>query len=47
VDPAGDFYLVDARWQRIHRWSVEAGQLSTVRDAPLDPVNLAFDKRAT
>jgi hypothetical protein len=44
VDPAGDFYFVDARWQRIHRWSAAARQLSTVRDAPLDPVNLAFDK---
>jgi sugar lactone lactonase YvrE len=44
VDPAGDFYFVDARFQRIHRWSVPARQLSTVRDAPVDPVNLAFDK---
>jgi sugar lactone lactonase YvrE len=44
VDPAGDFYFVDARWQRIYRWSTGTGQLSTVQDAPLDPVNLAFDK---
>jgi hypothetical protein len=44
ADPAGDFYFVDARWQRIHRWSDSARQVSTVRDAPLDPVNLAFDK---
>jgi hypothetical protein len=44
VDPAGDFYFVDARWQRIHRWSAATRQLSTVRDAPLDPVNLAFDR---
>ncbi|HTS64772.1 MAG TPA: glycosyl hydrolase family 28-related protein [Candidatus Acidoferrales bacterium] len=44
VDPAGDFYFVDAHWQRIYKWSVEKRQLSTVRDAPLDPVNLAFDK---
>jgi hypothetical protein len=42
VSPAGDFYFVDAHWQRIYRWS--AGQLSTVSDSPLDPVNLAFDK---
>uniref|UniRef100_Q024F0 SMP-30/Gluconolaconase/LRE domain protein n=1 Tax=Solibacter usitatus (strain Ellin6076) TaxID=234267 RepID=Q024F0_SOLUE len=41
ASPAGDFYFVDAHWQRIYRWS---GQLSTVRDNPLDPVNLAFDK---
>ena len=44
VDPAGDFYFVDAHWQRIYRWSAAARQLSTVRDQPLDPVNLAFDK---
>ncbi|MBZ5582458.1 MAG: SMP-30/gluconolactonase/LRE family protein, partial [Acidobacteriia bacterium] len=44
VDSAGDFYFVDAHWQRIYRWSAAARQLSTVRDNPLDPVNLAFDK---
>ena len=44
VDPAGVFYFVDAHWQKIYKWSAEARQLSTVRDAPLDPVNLAFDK---
>ena len=43
VDPAGDFHFVDARWQRIHRWSVAEKRLSTVSDAPLQPVNLAFD----
>jgi hypothetical protein len=44
VDPAGDYYFVDAKWQRIYRWSAAARQISTVRDSPLDPVNLAFDK---
>jgi sugar lactone lactonase YvrE len=44
VDPSGDFYFVDAHWQRIYRWAAAARQLSTIRDAPLDPVNLAFDK---
>jgi len=44
VDAAGDFYFVDARWQRIYRWADGARQLSTLRDVPLDPVNLAFDK---
>jgi len=44
VDPAGDFYFVDPRWQHIYRWNATAGQLSTVHDAPLDPVNLAFDQ---
>ena len=42
--PNGDFYFVDAQWQRIHRWSVADSRLSTVHDAPLEPVNLAFDK---
>ena len=44
VDPAGDFYFVDARWQRIHKWADATRQLSTAHDAPLEPVNLAFDK---
>jgi sugar lactone lactonase YvrE/polygalacturonase len=44
ADPAGDFYFVDAHWQRIYRWSAATRQLSTVRDNPLDPINLAFDK---
>jgi sugar lactone lactonase YvrE len=43
VDPTGDFYFVDARWQRIHRWSAAERRLVTVADAPLSPVNLAFD----
>lgn len=44
VDPAGDFYFVDAHWQRIYRWTAGARQLSIVRDDPIDPVNLAFDR---
>ena len=44
VDPSGDFYFVDARWQRIHKWSEATRTVSTVRDAPLEPVNLAFDR---
>jgi sugar lactone lactonase YvrE len=43
VNPTGDFYFVDAHWNRIHRLSTD-GQLSTVLDTPIDPVNLAFDK---
>jgi hypothetical protein len=43
VDAAGDLYFVDARWQRIHRWSVSERRLSTLADAPLQPVNLAVD----
>ncbi|HYW45600.1 MAG TPA: glycosyl hydrolase family 28-related protein [Bryobacteraceae bacterium] len=44
VDPAGDFYFVDAKWQRIYRWSAALRRTSIVRDSPLDPVSLAFDK---
>ncbi len=44
VDPSGDFYFVDAHWQRIYRWSAADRQLSIVRDNPLDPVNLACDQ---
>jgi sugar lactone lactonase YvrE len=43
VHPSGDVYFVDSRWQRIHRWSVAERRLATVSDAPLQPVNLAFD----
>jgi sugar lactone lactonase YvrE len=41
--PGGDFYFVDARWHRVHRWSAAERRLVTVADAPLSPVNLAFD----
>ena len=43
-DRAGDFYFVDAHWQRIYRWSMARRQLSVVRDNPVDPINLAFDQ---
>jgi sugar lactone lactonase YvrE len=42
--PGGDFYFVDARFQRIHRWAVAERRLVAVADAPLQPVNLAFDE---
>jgi hypothetical protein len=44
VDRSGNPYFVDAKWQTVHRWSATSRQLSTVRDNPLDPVQLAFDK---
>ena len=44
VDAAGKLYFVDVRWQRIYRWSPETGEAVVVRNTPLDPVNLAFDK---
>jgi hypothetical protein len=42
--PNGDFYFVDAHWQRIYLWRPSARQLSTVCDYPLEPVNLAVDQ---
>ncbi len=43
VDASGKLYFVDHHQQRIFAWSETEG-LSIVRDNPLDPVNLAFDK---
>ncbi|HEV2437574.1 MAG TPA: glycosyl hydrolase family 28-related protein [Verrucomicrobiae bacterium] len=42
--PHGDFYFVDAHWQRIYRWDPFSRQLSIVSDYPLEPVNLAVDQ---
>ena len=44
VDSAGDLYFVDARRQMIYRWSTATREVQVVRDNPLDPVQLAFDK---
>jgi hypothetical protein len=44
VNSSGDVYFVDAKWQMIYRWSPASRELSVVRDNPLDPVQLAFDK---
>jgi sugar lactone lactonase YvrE len=44
VDASGNIYFVDARRQTIYRWSASERQLSLVRENPLDPVQLAFDK---
>jgi sugar lactone lactonase YvrE len=44
VDSSGNPYFVDAKKQTIYCWSTATHQLSTVRDNPLDPVQLAFDK---
>jgi sugar lactone lactonase YvrE len=43
VDASGRLYFVDHHNQRIYSWAQSEG-LSVVRDNPLDPVNLAFDK---
>ncbi len=44
VDSSGNIYFVDAKWQSIYCWSSRSRQLSMVRNSPLEPVQLAFDK---
>ena len=44
VDRTGNVYFVDAKWQTIYSWWAATRQLSKVRDNPLDPVQLFFDK---
>jgi len=43
VDAKGKLYFVDAFQHRIFSWSKDEG-IDIVRDNPLEPVNLAFDK---
>ena len=44
VDGDGNIYFVDAKWQSIYRWSPLDGQVTLLRNDPLEPVQLAFDK---
>jgi sugar lactone lactonase YvrE len=44
ADSQGNFYFVDAHWQRIYRWDVGTRQLLTISDFPLEPDNLAVDE---
>ena len=43
VDAKGKLYFIDRHFKRIHAWSQDRG-LEIVRDAPLDPINLAIDR---
>ncbi|MBS1874532.1 MAG: SMP-30/gluconolactonase/LRE family protein [Acidobacteria bacterium] len=43
VSNNGDYYFVDAKWQRIWRWDAAARAVALVSDFPLEPVNLASD----
>jgi Pectate lyase superfamily protein/SMP-30/Gluconolactonase/LRE-like region len=43
VDASGRLYFVDARWQKIYRWSPQQG-LEILRDSPIDATNLAVDR---
>jgi hypothetical protein len=44
ADAEGNLYFVDPHWQRIYKWTPDTQDLTIVRDTPLDPVNLTFDK---
>ena len=44
ADPHGNLFFVDPYMQRIWEWAPEKKALTLVRDNPLDPVNLTFDK---
>jgi hypothetical protein len=44
VDGEGNLYFVDAKWQSICRFSPTDRQVTMVRNSPLEPVQLAFDK---
>lgn len=44
VGPSGDPYFVEARWNTIYRWNEASQHVSKVRENPLQPVNLAFDR---
>jgi sugar lactone lactonase YvrE len=44
VDGAGNVYFTDSRWQRIYRWSPQKNALTLIRDIPISPMGLAFDK---
>jgi sugar lactone lactonase YvrE len=44
VDADGNVWFVDARFNRIYRWSPENRELTVVRDNPLEPVSIAFDR---
>ena len=44
VDRSGDIYFVEAQRQTVYRWSAAPRQLSKIRDNPLAPVQLFFDR---
>lgn len=44
TDSHGNLYFVDSRFNRIYHWIAESATAEVVRDAPLQPVNLIFDR---
>lgn len=43
VDPEGNIYFTDSRWNRIYCWDVKEECLNTICELPVFPVSLAFD----
>jgi hypothetical protein len=44
VNSTGQLYFVDAHWQRIYRSLPQERGVEIVRDSPVEPVQLVFDK---
>jgi sugar lactone lactonase YvrE len=44
ISPTGQLYFVDTHWQRIDRWDAAKREVVIVRDTPIEPRNLVFDK---
>ncbi|MGB6727744.1 MAG: glycosyl hydrolase family 28-related protein [Terracidiphilus sp.] len=44
IGPSGDPYFVESRWNTIYRWNEASQHIVKVRENPLQPVNLAFDR---
>jgi hypothetical protein len=44
VDPDGKLYFVDPHWQRIFHWLPEEHRADLVRDSPVEPTQLVFDR---
>ena len=42
--PNGEFFFVDAHWNRIYRWDPTSHTVSTITNEALQPVNLAIDR---
>jgi sugar lactone lactonase YvrE len=44
LDPRGRLYFVDTVKQHIFRYTPESGRLEEIRDNPIDPANIFFDR---
>jgi sugar lactone lactonase YvrE len=45
VDASGTLYFVDTHWQRIYKWDARAREAVIISSDPLQPENLAIDKK--